>query len=273
MSQSAHPTAALPELADGRLDGAARQQLEHHLRDCASCQRELEALTAVKRAVARLPHVDLPPGLDARLTAALDAERGVGPAAERTNTVAAEPSPGAAAGGSAWRWAAPLGLAAALMLVATLWWRPAPSLPRSAATAVADYNTGRLVIETSERDAAALNAYLTARVSFPVRVFDLGMMGYTLEGGRVHDIGGHQSALWVYRGTAGSLVCQMYQGLTADLPTPSETREANGFTFLIFHEDGGTQVFWQEGGIVCVLASSLPAEDVIALAIAKAMKP
>lgn len=266
MSQSAHPTAALHELADGRLDGAARQQLEHHLRDCASCQRELEALTAVKRAVARLPHVDLPAGLEARLTAAFDAEP------TRTAAVAT-PSPRATSGIAAWRWVAPLGLAAALVLIATLWWWPAPNLPRIAARAVADYNGRRLMVETDERDAAALNAYFTARVSFPVRVFDLAMMGYTLEGGRVHDIGGRQSALWVYRGTAGSLICQMYQGLTAELPATSERRDANGFTFFVYHEDGGTQVFWQEGDIVCVLASSLPAEDVIQLAIAKAMKP
>lgn len=273
MSQSAHPTAALHDLADGRLDGGARQQVEHHLRDCLSCQRELEAVMAVKRAVARLPDVDLPPGLDARLTAALDAERQAMLTAERTSPAAAKPSPGATARGTAWRWAAPLGLAAALVLIATIWWRPAPNLPRSAASAVADYQARRLSVETNQGDAAALNAYFSARVSFPVRVFDLAMMGYTLEGGRVHDIGGRQSALWVYRGTAGSLICQMYQGLTAELPPPSERREANGFTFLVYHEDGGTQVFWQEGDIVCVLASSLPAEDVIQLAIAKAMKP
>ena len=261
MSQSAHPTAALQDLADGRLDVAERQQVEQHLQDCATCQREWQALSAVKRAVARLPRVDVPAGLEARLAAALD-------------EVAPEASPLSVPVAATWRrWVAPLGLAAMLVLAAVLWWRPSPSLPRSAAAAVADYDARRLVVATGEHNASVLNTYLAERVSFPVRGFDLGMMGYTLEGGGVHEIGGHPSAFWVYRGTAGSLLCQMYRGLTAELPPPSETREARGFTFLVYHEDGGTQVFWQEGDVVCVLASSLPAEDVIQLAIAKAMKP
>lgn len=58
----------------------------------------------------------------------------------------------------------------------------------------------------------------------------------------------------------------------ADLPTPEETRTANGITFHIYHRDGGTQVFWEDGDIVCVLASHLPSEEVIQLAFAKAMK-
>jgi hypothetical protein len=34
-----------------------------------------------------------------------------------------------------------------------------------------------------------------------------------------------------------------------------------------------TVVFWQEGDLVCVLASELPAAEVVALAVAKAMAP
>lgn len=47
---------------------------------------------------------------------------------------------------------------------------------------------------------------------------------------------------------------------------------ANAFTFYIYHRDGGAQVFWEEGDVLCVLASTLPANEVIDLAIAKAMK-
>jgi hypothetical protein len=34
-----------------------------------------------------------------------------------------------------------------------------------------------------------------------------------------------------------------------------------------------TLAFWQEGELVCVLAAELPAAEVVALAIAKAMAP
>ena len=278
MSQSAHPTAELHDLADGRLDADARLRVEQHVRDCAECRRDLEAITAVKRAVARLPQVAVPLGFDAKLAAALDAEVNAQPAATSgvgTSQRGRSATRASAQARSSWtRWATPIAIAATLIVVGTLaWWPRSTNLPSRAAADMADYTAGRLEMANVEGDASALNRYFAERVSFPVRVFDLGMMGYTLVGGRVHNIGSHASALWIYRGSGGSLLCQMYRGSATELPAPAETRTANGFTFLVYHEAGGTQVFWQEGAVVCVLASTLPAEDVIQLAIAKAMKP
>ncbi len=277
MSHAAHPTAELHDLADGRLDADVRLRVEQHVRDCAECQREWEAITAVKRAVARLPQVAVPLGFDAKLAEALDAVANEQPATTSGETSqrdrpATRPP---AQWHTPWtRWAAPIGIAATLIVVATLaWWPRSTNLPSRAAADMADYTAGRLEMASLEGDASALNRYFAERVSFPVRVFDLGMMGYTLVGGRVQTLGDHESALWVYRGSNGSLICQMYPGSAAELPPTQETRTANGFTFLVFHEMGGTQVFWQEGAVVCVLASTLPPEDVIQLAIAKAMKP
>jgi hypothetical protein len=71
----------------------------------------------------------------------------------------------------------------------------------------------------------------------------------------------------------GELVCQMYVGQVTDLPPADDVRTARGFTFYVYHVSGETQVFWQGGNIVCVLASNLPSEDVIGLAIEKAMLP
>ncbi len=292
MSQSEHPAGDLHDLVDGRLAGDARRRVEAHVQTCAQCQRDVEAIAAVKRAVARLPQVAMPRGFDDRLAAALDAAAGdaltvttpgVGDTPGLPNgnrptgaATAARPAPTrvAVARDSWTRIAAPLGAAAAIILVALLsWWNASTPLPRSAAAGAADVNAGRLGLESVESDAPTLERYFTERVSFPVRVFDLGMMGFTLAGGRVHRVGDHESALWVYRGAGGSLICQMFTGSAAELPSAPETRTANGFAFLIYHESGGTQVFWQEGDVVCVLASTLPAEQVIQLAIAKAMKP
>ena len=253
MSQSAHPTAELHDLADGRLDDQARPRVEQHVRDCAECQRDWEAITAIKRAVARLPQVAVPLGFDTKLAAALDAVANAQPAA--TSGVETSQSGRSATRASAqWRspwtrWAAPIGIAATIIVVAMLaWWPRSTNLPSRAAADVADYTAGRLEMANVERDASALNRYFAERVSFPVRVFDLGMMGYTLVGGRVHTIGSHESALWVYRGSGGSLICQMYSGSATELPAPAETRTANGFTFLVYHEAGGTQVFSRQGG-------------------------
>ena len=132
---------------------------------------------------------------------------------------------------------------------------------------------GRLTLEALSTEAETLQRYFATRIGFPTRVFDLGMMGFELVGARVAAIGDRTAALWVYRGSGVWLLCQMYRGELGELPPPSETRESNGFVFRIYHERSGTQVFWQEGDVVCVLASDAPAETVIQLAFAKAMKP
>lgn len=267
MSHQDHPLDAVQDAVDGRLDAAARARLDVHLRDCDSCRHEFELQSRLKQAVAQLPAPDLPADLAARISAGIQAIDRELPA------TAAAPVP---AGGVAfrWRWAA-LVAAAAIIIVAFALQsrRTSTDWPAAAASSARAYRTGTLTMTSTTGNADALSRDLGAQVGFPVRVFDLGMMGYSIVGGRVDAIGDRVSALWVYRGADGTLLCEMYRGQVSELPRPGETREANGITFFIYHVDNGTQVFWQEGDIVCVLASDLPAESVIQLAIAKAMKP
>ncbi|HSB60071.1 MAG TPA: hypothetical protein VLI67_00030 [Vicinamibacteria bacterium] len=62
---------------------------------------------------------------------------------------------------------------------------------------------GRLPLALETAEAAPLEAYFAAgSLGFPTRVFDLGMMGYTLRGGRLHRAAGRPSALSVYLETA-----------------------------------------------------------------------
>ncbi|MBM4192850.1 MAG: hypothetical protein FJ202_00520 [Gemmatimonadetes bacterium] len=97
------------------------------------------------------------------------------------------------------------------------------------------------------------------------------MMGFTLVGGRAHRVQGRPSALFTYRGAGGiALVCQMFEARMTELSTPRESRTQNGVTFAIYQVGAATLVFWPEGSIVCVLASTLDPERVIALAVAKA---
>jgi len=64
----------------------------------------------------------------------------------------------------------------------------------------------------------------------------------------------------------------MYEGQLADLPRSDDEREHNGITFRVYRAGTVTLVFWQEGPVVCVLASDADAEAVIQLAYAKAVK-
>lgn len=110
----------LHDHADGLLEDGDRRRLETHLRDCAACAGELEALERLRRQVGELPRSvepsrDLWPGIAARLS-------------PRARVL--EGHFGGRRGGSRWRpdrvqWAA---MAAAALLLVTLssgitaWW-------------------------------------------------------------------------------------------------------------------------------------------------------
>jgi hypothetical protein len=64
----------------------------------------------------------------------------------------------------------------------------------------------------------------------------------------------------------------MYTGRTEELPRDAERVEHGGITFFVYHREGSTQVFWQEGSVTCVLVSDAPSEEVLALSFAKAMR-
>lgn len=260
MTLDPHSLDTLQDFVDGRLDGASRARVDEHLRACATCRADVDRMVAAKAALRRLPRPELPPGLANRVIAALN---------EADDTGGEPTMPRATARG----WLAATGLVAAMVIAVVVWQRTSADLPELAGGAAREYRAGRLALTWTESDARTLNTRLDEQLPFSARVFDLGMMGYQIVGGRLHRVGTHESALWVYRGERGVLVCQMYRGTVRELPPTAERREANGFTFFVYHSHGETQVFWQEGDVICVLASNLPSETVIELAIAKAMKP
>lgn len=273
MSAETHPTERLAELLDERVSGDERLALDAHVRECPTCQNTLATLSAAKKALRQLPHPPMPADFEARVLQQIDQADAEG----RRDSAATPkwvPFPGGPLFEEAGGWRSLVVAAAAMLLIAGVYFisRPSVDLPLAAAAHVSELQAQRLTLESSTTDAEMLQGYLGQRVSFRVRVFDLAMMGYTIGGGGVLDLDGRPTAAWVYRGPNGSLLCEMLVAGLEDLPPPEETRVTNGFTFHIYHRDGGTQVFWEEGDVLCVLASTLPANEVIDLAIAKAMK-
>jgi anti-sigma factor RsiW len=254
-----HLEEALLDLLDGRLDAPGRAAADAHLAECAACRDLRERLDAARGAV-RATRVERepPPGLAGAVRAALDRED-----ARRGHRI----------------WPVAAGLAAALLAAAAvLLLRPGGGALLPAAEAARDHEAltrGSLVLEVRLADAAELERFFAARgPGFPVRVLDLAMMGFTLEGGRVERFGGGPGVLYVYRNARGDrLVCRMYPGRVEDLPPTPDVREHGGFRFHVFREGDRTVVFWQEGQVVCVLTGALPPEQVVALAFEKAMKP
>ena len=252
-----HPESEIQELLDGRLSAERRLQVEQHLAGCEECRRLREALSFARESVrASLPASPVPGDVVKGVEMVLNRE------ARRTT------SP---------RWlgraAVAAGLAAALALVIILLRREG-SLPAAAARDFARVRSGALAVGLSTENPAVLESYFVQqRLPFRTRVFDLAMMGYRLDGGRVHAVAGRQSALFVYWSADGRLlVCEMYEGTMNDLPRALETRRHGEFEFHIYQRGNRTIVFWQEGSVTCVLVGDAAPEEVIQLALAKAMK-
>lgn len=266
MASSNHFGDELQDFLDGRLDEPNRARVEEHLSTCAQCRREIVAVRWVKNEVlGQLSAEEVPGALALRVRASLDAvdteARGEG----RVRWHLQRPVRLAATGA--------LVVAAALVLFLVS--RPTPaSLPELVARDFVAYASGRVPLEVTSRDPRVIEAFFARNgIGFATRVFDLGMMRYDLTGGRVHRLGDRVSALFAYRGADGRLlVCEMYEGTVAELPQADETRENNGITFRVHREGNTTVVFWQEGDVVCVLASDGTPEAIIQLAYAKAIR-
>jgi anti-sigma factor RsiW len=269
MSTTAHPGERLAEFVDGRLDSLEAAAVREHLAACDACRAVHDDLVRAHQAAASLRgDVAMPADLLASVTRALAAE------AESTRITTRVPDVVRA---SPRRWPLFAGVAAAALVLAFVLLGPrevALDLPAQAARDLAAVGSRTLPLDALVSDAAALERYFAASPGPRVRVIHLAMMNITLEGGVRHTLAGRQSALYSYRTPSGArLVCQMFEGRLADLPPASDTREQNGFRFQIYSRGAATLVFWQEGDLVCVLASELPAAEVVALAVAKAMAP
>lgn len=267
MSDAVHYDEVLQDLIDGRLPADAERQVRQHLATCQRCHATLEQLESGRAAAVSLRRSRaVPPALAENLAAALDAEdRQRGRAGTARHVPPARWSP-------AGRW-----VAAAVAMVAiavAAWWNRPLNVPAQAVRDFHAVTAGELPIEFRSANPSEVEAYFVRTLDPRIRVIDLAMMGFTLEGGRRHNLGSAPSALYVYRNAGDDrIVCQMFPGSAADLPASNDTRENGGFRFHVLQRADVTLVFWIEGDIVCVLVSRVPTEALVKLAFAKAMRP
>lgn len=255
MTERPHLDLELQDLLDGRLDAAEEARVRAHVNDCARCRSELDELRRGRDFARSLSVTGPKADLQADVLRQLDrvVARRRRPAASRRRFVLYGLS--AAAGG----------------LFAAIYLGRGRDLPGEVIETFEAAKAGQGSLEITTSDASALEQFFRTRLAFHVRVFDLGMMGYRLIGGRVGSLAARPTATYVYEGPDNRrLQCQMYLGTMAELPSPSERRADNGRDFLIYSRNPHTAVFWSEGDVACVLVSDMPAEDTIALAIRKA---
>lgn len=255
----------LADLLDGRLSADDGARASQHLDVCPACALAFERARVAREAVASLPAAPFPEGLAERIAAALDAE-------EEPRRAGRRVVPFSARAGRTLLAAAALlvaGLAALLVLARH------PVQVSEAEDAFGRIASGTEAMEIVGPSASELEGHFASRgLGFSTRVLDLAMMGWEVGGGRVGSIDGKRSALWTYRDAAGRLlVCQMYAGLASDARRGAEELRRGEMTFYVHRLGGRTLVFWQEGEVACVLASDIAAQEVVDLAVAKAMLP
>ena len=266
MSDIRHYSDELQLLLDGRLDVDSARQVEAHLQGCAMCRSEQQEQLALRESLRALGDAPLPAGLPERIRMALDAE-------SEPTTRANASRMALASMPMRWRVAAGLAILALVTFATTPWNKQATGIVDVGNSVIA-FEAGTLPLDILTTVPAQLEAAFRARgVRFPTRVFDLQMMGYLLVGGTRTTLADATSALFVYRGPGDQYVlCQMFEGIIDPFIKNASVQERNGIRFFVHRRGKVTEVFWAEGGVICVLASTAEPGSVIALAMAKAMQ-
>ena len=98
-------------------------------------------------------------------------------------------------------------------------------------------------------------------------LLDLTPWGYQLLGTDAHQVRGQARRVFVHRGRQEDLlVAQEVEGSKLARPPGSELLQKSGKDFVRISKDGVQLVAWEDKNVVCVLASNLPKDRIVALA-------
>lgn len=257
-------------LIDQELRDAERSSLETHLKECARCRFALEEERALKQAIREAGDRIRAP---AELRSKILSDRRVFPETKRSPR--------------RWQdyiWPMPHVLGPALAVALLL----AIALPafvflqsRSQPMAVAALETydlflrGELPVHRAET-AEEIVAQLTRTVGgdFHPMGYNLTAMDLRPVAGLVREIDGRKVLVVIYQGKGGTLFCYTFLGSEKDAP-PNAARfvdAAKKMNFYAFSHSGVNAVLHREGEVICILASKMSMEELLALAQSKAKR-
>jgi anti-sigma factor RsiW len=223
-------TRLLSPLIDSALGPLARLRVRRHLAGCDGCAARLEELRAMQAALrTKLPYYRAPPGLAARIGAALPRE---------------EPLP-AFAGTGPQRWLrfpaigmAGTGLAGALAGVALTVLvmggqgdRTMDVIDSHIRSLQAEHLTD---VQTSDQH--TVKPWLSARLDVSPPVRDLKDEGFPLVGGRLDYVEGHPAAAVVYR--REKHVINLFAWASPGANEPFRDQSRQGFNIVTWRRDG-----------------------------------
>lgn len=111
------------------------------------------------------------------------------------------------------------------------------------------------------------NLSQTAGTDPTARILDLKPWGYHLLGKSIQRTNGRENRVFVYHGQQNDLLlAQEVEGASLSPPRGSTVVTKSGKNFVSLRSGNVNLVAWQDNNIVCVLASQLPRDRVIALA-------
>jgi hypothetical protein len=255
-------------LVDNELDDIERFSIEAHLKECAACRLAFEEERALKE----------------QLRAAGAHARAGG---ELRNKILSDPRifPQRSRPPTWWRehiWPAPLGwrraLGGALMIalvLSTFYFFSDKKEP----IAVAALETYGLVLKgdlpirrpaNPDEIAAQLTRAVDGR--FHPMGYDFSAMDLRPVAGLVREIQGRKVLVAIYQGGGGAILCYTFLGAENDAP-PNAGRffdPEKKINFYVFSRAEVNAVLHREGEVICVLASALPMDQLLALAKSKA---
>jgi anti-sigma factor RsiW len=186
-------TALLAAYGDGELDPVRSAAIERHLLGCAECAAKRDRLASLRARVrAEVPYYQAPPGLRARVRAAVEHAL---PAAPRARAVRGRwgwLSAGALAGSAATVFAWFIGSA-------VLEWRADNDVVVEAVTNHTRATLGNRLTDVASSDQHTVKPWLSARLDYSPPVQDLRADGFPLVGGRLDYLDRHPVATLVYR--------------------------------------------------------------------------
>ncbi len=255
-------------LIDQELGQAERSSLEVHLSECSGCRLAFEEESALKEKIR-------------------EAARDINAPAHLRNRILSDPRIFPEKNRSTWRWQdylRPMStvlrpiLALALLLAIAL---PTFVLLKSSSEpiAVAALETydrfikGQLPVRRTD-NANEIVEQLTRTVGghFHPMGYDLTAMGLRPVAGLVREIDGRKVLVAIYQGQGGTLFCYTFIGSEVDAP-PDAARffdPGKKMSFYAFSRGQVNAVLHREGEVICILASEMPMEELLALAQSKA---
>lgn len=220
---------------DGELPADERRAVEDHLTGCPECARAYEAQEGLRARLHGAGTYAVPPGLEARVRAALDAE---------TRRAPVRPWQSYTRLAASYVLAAGLGAAVAAGALGRV-----DATDRAARDVVSAHVRALVTeqpVQVASSDSHTVRPWFAGKITFAPNVKDTTAQGYPLIGGRLDYIAEHRAAAMIYQ--------RRQHKITVFALPEAQAMAAGAFEAT---RDGYNVVSWREGGFSYCAVSDL----------------